>query len=191
MNVWIRGIAPALVATATVLWVSGCGGGAGSGKAPSAKGEARGTGSDHKDHKDAGKEGDHKGHKEGNHKDQKEGHAHKALTEKDVKMPDSFTAGVGRLEDLHKKIAHQIEHKELKEVHRTAEEMALVANKTKELAQKSVAEDKLADAGRLCNEIAGYFKPIDEAADAGKKADTEAIHKKMGEAIGKLKHLVQ
>ena len=47
------------------------------------------------------------------------------------------------------------------------------------------------EAGRLCNEIAGFFKPIDEAADAGKKAETEAIHKKMGEAIGKLKGLVK
>lgn len=117
--------------------------------------------------------------------------ADKPLTEKDIKMPTTFKGGVTRLEELHKVIATQIEKNMLAKVHRTAEEMALVANGTKRLAQKAVAEDKLADAGKLCNEIAGYYKPIDEAADAGKKAETEALHKKMGAAIGKLKELVK
>ncbi len=106
-------------------------------------------------------------------------------------MPDSFKAGVARLEELHKTIDHHIEHGELPKVHRVAEEMKLVANKMKELAQMDVAEDQRVEAGRLCNEIAGYFTPIDEAADAGKKGETEAIHKKMGAAIAKLKALAK
>lgn len=172
-----------VLAMASVAWLSGCGG-AGRGKTPSGKD----TKSDLKEHKDT-KSGDHKDHKEGAHKD---GEQHdKALTEKDVKMPDTFAAGVARLDELHKTIAHQIEHNELPKVHRTAEEMALVANKTKALAQKTVADDKLADAGRLLNEVAGCYKPIDEAADAGKKPETEAVHKKMGEAIAKLKNLAK
>ena len=69
------------------------------------------------------------------------------------------------------------------------EEMALVAKKMKGLASKELPEDKQTDAGRLCNEVAGYYKPIDEAADAGKKPETEAIEKKMADAIGKLKAL--
>ena len=47
------------------------------------------------------------------------------------------------------------------------------------------------EAGRLCNEVAGYYKPIDEAADAGKKAETEAIYKKMVTAVEKLKALAK
>lgn len=178
MSLKMRWFGMFLLAAASVAWLSGCGGGGGKGT-PSGPKDSK---SDHKDHKD----GDHKdkAHKDGDHHD-------KALTAKDVKMPDSFAAGVARLDELHKKIHHQIEHNELKHVHRTAEEMALVAQKTKELAQKTVAEDKLSDAGRLLNEVAGYYKPIDEAADAGKKSETEAIYKKMGEAIAKLKEVAK
>lgn len=181
MKHWKHWIGLALLATASVAWLSGCGG------TTSTPGKAKDTSPKAGEHKDAGhKEGDHKeaGHKEGDHHD-------KALTEKDVKMPDTFKAGVARLEELHKAIEHQIEHGELAKVHRTAEEMALVANGTKKLAAKDVAEDKQTEAGRLCNELAGYYKPIDEVADAGKKPETEAIHKKMGEAIAKLKGLAK
>lgn len=115
----------------------------------------------------------------------------KPLTDKDVKLPISFKAGVARQDELHKKIAQQIKDDELDKVHRTAEEMALVAKKMKELARKDLDEGKQAEAGRLCNDIIGYFKPIDEAADAGKKAETVAIHKKMGVTIAKLKALIK
>lgn len=170
MNVWIRGIALAMLATATVLWASGCTGGTPSGKATSGK-DSKG---DHDHGKDSAKKDDHKEH-----------------GSKDLKLATTFKEGVAQLEELHKKLHHQIEDNDLKHVPDTAMDMQKVANKTKELAQKDVAEDQRVEAGRLCNEIAGFFKPIDEAADAGKKAETEAIHKKMGEAIGKLKGLVK
>lgn len=167
MKCCMHWIALSLIAVATVTWLSGC--------AKPSTPQAANT--------DKGKDtGRADGHKDGDHD--------KPLTEKDVKMPDSFKAGVARLEELHKTIQHHIEHGELAKVpHPAAEEMALVAKKMKELAQSGVAEDKRAEAGRLCNELAGYFKPIDEAADAGKKAEVEAVSKKMGETIGKLKGL--
>ena len=187
----IQWLALAVLAGVSVWWLSGCSGGTEKAKEGDSKKADRKEGDTKKaDHK----EGEHKNHKEGEHKKDghKEGEHHdKPLTEKDVKMPDSFKAGVARLEELHKKIDHQIEHGELAKVHRVAEEMALVAKKMKELAQKDVPEDKQVEAGRLCNEVAGYFKPIDEAADAGKKGETEAIHKKLGAAIGKLKVLAK
>ena len=166
---WMRGSGLALLA-ATLIWVlSGC-----SGKtdtAPSSKADQH-------------KEGSHKesGPKEG-------GHDEKPLTEKDVKMPASFQAGVTRLEELHKKIGEEIDEGQLMRVHRLAEEMSLVAKKMKELAQKDLPADKRVEAGRLCNEVAGTYQPIDEAADSGKKVETVALHKKMGEAIAKLKGL--
>ncbi len=190
----IRWLALALLATASVWWLTGC-----TPTAPShpATKTASSKDGDHKDHKGTEhQDGDHKDHKDGTQKgsghDHKDGdHGDKALTEKDVKMPANFKEGVGRLEELNNKIDHHIEHGELDKVHRVAEEMALVAKKMKELAQKDVAEDKRADAGRLCNEVAGYYKPIDEAADAGKKKETEDLHKKMVEAVGKLKDLAK
>lgn len=131
-----------------------------------------------------GKDGDGDGHHH-------EGHDHAALTEQDVKLPESFADGVARLAKLHEKIDHLIEHDELEDVHGAAEEMAIVARKMKELAATDVADDRRADAGRLCNEIAGYFRPIDEAADAGKKDDTIAIYRQMTTAIGKLDALTK
>ena len=77
----------------------------------------------------------------------------------------------------------------LADVHRVAEEMAILARKMKTLAANDIADDKRTEAGRLCNEIAGYFTPIDEAADAGKKDETITIHKQMAATIGKLKAL--
>lgn len=112
-----------------------------------------------------------------------------ALKPEDVKMPESFAAGVARLTELHQKINQLIEHNELADVHRAAEEMAIVARKMKELASKDIAEDSRTEAGRLCNEIAGYFNPIDEAADAGKKDETVTIHHQMAETISKLEAL--
>jgi len=38
----------------------------------------------------------------------------------------------------------------------------------------------------LCNEVTSFYKPIDEAADAGKKDETIAIRKQMATGIGKL-----
>src|SRR5262245_42147020 len=182
MKFWTWLPALALLATANAWWLRGC----------SSK-----TNKDKEGHsKKADDKGEHKDHKEGEHKKEdhkeKEGEHHdKPLTEKDVKMPASFKEGVARLEELHKKIEHHIEHDELAKVHRVAEEMALVAKKMKELAGKEIAEDRQVEAGRLCNEVAGYYKPIDEAADAGKKAETQALHKKMGGAIAKLKALAK
>ena len=186
MKTTTQWIATAFLAAASVWWLGGC---AGKTDTPKETKTEKGKAGDHKD-------GDHKdkAHKDGEHKDKGHkdaGHHDKPLTEKDVKMPATFKAGVSRQEELHKQIHHHVEHGELAKVHRVAEEMALVANKMKELAQKEVAEDRRVEAGRLCNELAGYYKPIDEAADAGKKAETVALHKKMGETIHKLKELAK
>ena len=107
-------------------------------------------------------------------------------TEENVKTPESFAAGVMRLTELHQKIALLIDENKLDEVHHAAEEMSILARKMKPLAVRDLPEDKRTDAGRFCNDISGNFKPIDEAADAGKKAETVAIHKQMADTISKL-----
>lgn len=136
------------------------------------------------DHHDA----EHEEHAADAHQDEHHDadHHSAALKPDDVKMPESFAAGVAQLTELHQKINQLIEHNELADVHRAAEEMAIVARKMKELASKDIAEDSRTEAGRLCNEIASYFNPIDEAADAGKKDETIAIHHQMADTIAKL-----
>jgi hypothetical protein len=119
------------------------------------------------------------------------GHAGEAITEDDVKMPESFAAGVARLNELHEKIEHLIEHNELSDVHRVAEEMAILARKMKTLAARDIGEANRTEAGRLCNEIAAYFTPIDEAADAGKKEETIAVHNQMATTIARLDALAK
>ena len=101
-------------------------------------------------------------------------------------MPTTFAGGVARLGELNAKIEHHIKANTLDDVHRVAEEMALVAKKMKELARKELKSEQQTEAGRLCNEVAGYYAPIDEAADAGKKEETEAIYKKLTDAIAQL-----
>ena len=192
MSVWTRSLMVAVLAAASTWWLSGC-----SGK-PTEK-AAEKPADQHKDHdkKDSDKkDDDHKDHKDGDKKDHKDGDHKddhdKPLTEKDVKMPETFKTGVARLEELHKGIDQHIEHGELDKVHRTAEEAALVARGMKKLAAKEIADDaKQADAIKLCEEVARFYKPLDEAADAKKKAETIALHKQMGEAISKLKALTK
>lgn len=181
MNSWKRWLGTLLLVLAPLWWLSGC-----SGKTD--KPVENKKDKDHKDHKEVKGGKEDKDHKDKDHKDKDHD---KALTEKDVKMPDSFKAGTVRLEELHEHIHHQISDGKLKDVHRTAEEMMLVAKKMKELAAKDVPENKQTDAGRLCNDIATQYKAIDAAADNEKKAETEAVHKQMAETIAKLKALAK
>lgn len=133
----------------------------------------------------------HDAHAESSHSGETHAHASEALTEKDVDLPANVSLGALRLETLYDEIANQLEQKHLERVHRIAEEMAIVAKSIKILAANEVADDKLTEVGRLCNEIAGYYEPLDEAADAGRTAETAEIHEKMGKAIERLSQLTR
>lgn len=188
MNAFARGLA-AVVLTA---WCGGC-----TDNRPQGPAARVGHSDEHAQGEHApGKEhaGEHNGHGAPNEparSGENQAHGGAALTEKDIDMPASIAASVERLEVLHGEIAKQIDGKELDHVHRTAEEMALVAKGVKKLAANRIPEDRLTELGRLCNEIAGYYEPIDEAADAGKLAETTEIHEKMGKAIERLKELTR
>ena len=130
-------------------------------------------------------------HQAADHHEGDSEHAHggHAMSEADVSLPATFSGGVTQLAELHKKIGELIEHGELAEVHHAAEEMAIIARKMKELAQRDVDEGSRTEAGRLCNEVAGYFEPIDQAADAGNKTETVSIHKQMAATLARLQEL--
>lgn len=171
-----------LLAIALAPWCIGCGE-----NAPRPPQNAAPAEHGHDDHED----GHEHSHDHGAGEMHEHPHGGEALTEKDIEMPTSVDAGVDRLDELHGQIAQQIESKELSHVHHTAEEMALVAKALKKLAPNVVEDDKLTEFGRLCNDIADCYQPIDEAADAGKAAETTEIHAKMGKDIQRLKELLQ
>ena len=154
-----------------------------------ATGEAAHADDEHPDEEAAEHAGDGHDEDEGHHEAPHEDGEHhgQALSEDDVAMPSSFTDGVARLEELHANIEQLIEGEQLADVHRVAEEMALVAKHMKSLARTDVAEDEQTEAGRLCNQVAGFFGPIDEAADGGDEKGTREIHKQMQEAVVKLR----
>lgn len=185
-------LSTALTALALTVWIAGCTDNSPKPAQPAPPAEhddhegGHAPGEEHSDEHDG-----HDAHEQPGHGGEEHAHGGEALTERDIEMPTSVAAGVERLEALHAAIAKQIDEKELDHVHRTAEEMALVAKGVKKLAANDVPEDKLTEVGRLCNEIAGYYPPIDEAADSGKAAETTQIHEKMGKAIERLKELTQ
>lgn len=157
--------------------------------APAKQGDGHPEGGHAPDH--AVEHDGHDAHAESSHSGETHAHVSEALTEKDVDLPANAALGVSRLETLHVEIANQIEQKHLERVHHIAEEMAIVAKNIKKLAANEVAEKKLTEVGRLCNEIAGYYEPLDEAANAGRTAETAEIHEKMGKAIERLSQLTR
>jgi len=120
-----------------------------------------------------------------------EGHDVAPLNDADVAMPTSFPGGIERLDALLAILKSQIDHDELPKVHRTAEEMALVAKRLKSLAQAEIPQDSQLEVGRLCNQIAGLYPVIDEAADAGKKTEAQAVFQDISSAIDKLKQVAK
>ena len=167
---------PTILIIATAFWLSGCSDKSGK-PAPGSDATAP-AGQAHEDHDSHA------------HEDQ-DSHAEAPLTENDVELPSSFTKGIDRLEALHHEIEQEIEANQLSKVHRTAEELALVAKRMKQLARNEIDEQKQADVGRLCNQLAALFPTIDEVADAGEKAETKQFSAEIEGIIGKLRDLAR
>ena len=202
---------------AVAIWSSGCGGEAkksGPPKTGPAAGSVQkepGTHEEHAggkheeaghaagEHKEAGHhEGEHKeaAHKEGGHaekhehaKVQAEGHGHSA---EDVKaMVDklaSYADAMHEIEEHREHIEHLIEGGKLADVHPPAEVISMIAKRLPELAKKSgIPHEHWKDINTQSRDLANMFDEIDEAADAGKKPETEAAFAKMVKLIDGLK----
>ena len=163
----------------------GCSGGDSSkpGKDKGAGAKATGEHDDGHDHEEDGHahEGEVAGHE---HAD---GHSHGGNTEEmkaRVSGLDSYDAAMRHIEQLRGKISGLIEKNELGEVHPPAEEISLAARRLPELASKSdIPKDKWKEITTLSRDLANLFTEIDQAADAGKKKETEAAFAKMQELI--------
>ena len=173
----------ALVLSAAFL---GCNGGDSSkpvGKDKGAGAKATGEHDDGHEHEDDGHahEGEGAGHE---HAD---GHSHGGNTEEmkaRVSGLESYDAAMQHIEQLRGKISDLIQKNELGKVHPPAEEISLTARRLPELASKSdIPKDKWKEITTLSRDLANLFSEIDQAADAGKKKETEAAFAKMQELI--------
>ena len=176
---------------ALAVWLSGCGGSkpeskkaTPAGTAPSAAGHS----DEHAEGKHAdGKHGDGK-HAGGEHGHHGAGHGSAADMTAAVAKLDSFADAIHELGELREKIEHLIQDDKLSDVHPPAQHVSLIGKRLFELARKSgVAEEHWKDINTQSRDLANLFDEVDEAADAGKKPETEAAVAKMFKLIDSLK----
>lgn len=98
-------------------------------------------------------------------------------------MPGTYPAAVAKAEGYLKEIRSLIDKGDLDKVHGVAEKISQICERLPGIA----AKDHRAEIEKICKETIALFKEIDDAADAGKKAETEAAYKKYAEKIAALK----
>ncbi|MCZ6808115.1 MAG: hypothetical protein O7F08_14255 [Deltaproteobacteria bacterium] len=104
-----------------------------------------------------------------------------------VEVPDHYAHAVEKLEELSTKIDGLIADGHLEDVHRTAADIKKIAEKLPALAKTDLPAGMLKDVNVTAKQLAGTFSEIDEAADAGKKDETVAVHDRMKALIADLK----
>lgn len=104
-----------------------------------------------------------------------------------IAVAGQYKDAVAQCEDLSRKIETLISTGKLSEVHAAADDVRKIAQKLPELAQKDLPAEMLKDVNVKSKELAGMFGPIDAAADAGKKEETQKLHEKMKGLISDLK----
>lgn len=104
-----------------------------------------------------------------------------------VDVPQHYGAAVAKCEELSRKIDTLISKGDLSDVHEAAAGIKKIAERLSALAQQDLPPEKLRDVNVNARKLAGMFGKIDEAADAGRKNDTIAVHKEMRVLIAKLK----
>ena len=178
--VWTLAITAALA-----VWLTGCGGSPPESKKATPSGTAPSTAS-HSDEHAGGEHPDGK-HASGEHGHHGGGHGSAADMTAAVAKLDSFADAIHELGELREEIEHLIQDDKLSDVHPPAQHVSLIAKRLFELARKSgVAEEHWRDINTQSRDLANLFEEVDEAADAGKKPETEAAVAKMFKVIDSL-----
>lgn len=130
------------------------------------------------------------GHKAEHADGHKEGHGHGASAEEmqaEVAKLASYAEAIHEIGEHREEIEHLIKDDKLDKVHPSAEHISLIAKRLFELARTSkVSEEHWKDINTQSRELANLFDEVDEAADAGKKPETEAAVAKMFKLIDSL-----
>jgi hypothetical protein len=98
-------------------------------------------------------------------------------------VPKDYKGAVSRIEEHLKQIDDLIKANDLEKVHAVAEKISQVCEKLPALADK----DHRALVEKTSKEVIALFKEIDEAADAGKKAETVAVANQYKAKVAELK----
>ncbi len=101
-------------------------------------------------------------------------------------VPEHYSAAVEECARLSRQIDEHIAEGHLDDVHPIAADIQKIAEKLPALAQDDLPADLLREVNIKAKELAGMFAEIDEAADAGKKEETVAIHNRMKALIADL-----
>jgi len=134
---------------------------------------------------DSGKQDERAGHVEGEHREA--GHGSEAEMKAAVEKLASYPDAMHAIEELREHIEHLIKEDKFADVHPPAQHISLIAKRLPELAQKSnVPSEHLKDINTQSRDLANLFDEIDEAADAGKRPETEAAFAKMVKLIDSL-----
>ncbi len=104
----------------------------------------------------------------------------------DITVPDHYAEAVAKCDELSKKIGKLIADGHLADVHAAAADIKKIAEKLPKIAKRDLPASMLRDVNIKSKELAGMFSEIDEAADAGMKADTEKRHARMKELVSGL-----
>ena len=92
------------------------------------------------------------------------------------------------IDELREQIEHLIESGKLTDVHPPAQHIAIIAKRLPELAKKSgISQEQWKGINTQSRDLANMFDEIDEAADAGKKPETEAAFARIVKLIDSLK----
>ena len=128
------------------------------------------------------------GHKAEHADGHKEGHGASAEEmQAEVAKLASFAEAIHELGEHREEIEHLMKDDKLDKVHPPAQHISLIAKRLFELARKSkVSEEHWKDINTQSRELANLFDEVDEAADAGKKPETEAAVAKMFKLIDSL-----
>ncbi len=98
-------------------------------------------------------------------------------------VPKDFSGALAKIEEHLKAIDGLIAANDLDKVHSSAEKISHVAEGLPALAPK----DDKAEVEKVAKEIVALFKEIDDAADAGKKAETVTVVGKYRSKVAELK----
>lgn len=102
-------------------------------------------------------------------------------------VPESYAEAVKECEELSAKIDSLIASGKLADVHKAAQGIKEIAEALPSIAGKELSQEAQKEVAENAPALAALFTEIDEAADAGMKADTIKVHGKMKELIAALR----
>ena len=110
----------------------------------------------------------------------------------DHPLPTSYAEAMKALDEHTGHIAKLMESGKLDDVHHEAANIQKIAQSLAKLASKDgsgVAQDHIRDVNLTSKKLAATFEPIDAAADAGKKDETQKVYDEIVSLIDTLKKL--